>query len=143
MGDAAVRRKNMKMTENEKRMEVLFDELVPRSGKADSLAGEMIRAINRLDYRWFNDGDQIGVGYGNETCNAAARFLLYHGNQPMDQLISDLWGLTSYSAYAYVLDLLIGETVNYVESNPHLRELPTEDMFDYYDEEVGTEPEDY
>ena len=61
----------------------------------------------------------------------------------MDQLISDLWGLTSYSAYAYVLDMLIGETVSYVESNPHLRELPTEDMFDYYDEEVDVEPEEY
>ena len=64
---------------NNARFDELFDELVPMSGKADSLAGEIIRAVSRIVYRYYNDGDIVGVGYGNETCNPAARFLTVCG----------------------------------------------------------------
>ena len=57
------------------RLEKIFDEQVPSSGKSDNLLGEIVRAWMRVCYRWMNDGDQIGVGYGKETCNSAARFL--------------------------------------------------------------------
>ena len=50
------------------RSHALFKELVPISGKADSLAGEIVRAISRIGYRFYNDGDQLGIGYGKETC---------------------------------------------------------------------------
>ena len=63
------------MTAAETRISALFDELVPASGKADTVAGEIIRAVNRIAYRNSNDGDHVGVGYGNETCNPAARYL--------------------------------------------------------------------
>ena len=64
------------MTPNIKKINALFGDLVPSSGKCDSLAGEMVRAAARIGYRFVNDGDQIGIGYGKETCNAAARFLI-------------------------------------------------------------------
>ena len=35
------------MTKNEERINKLFEELVPASGKAESLAGELIRALHR------------------------------------------------------------------------------------------------
>lgn len=57
------------------KIDALFEELVPASGKADTVAGEIIRAVCRIGYRWFNDGDMVGVGYGKETCNPAARYL--------------------------------------------------------------------
>ena len=59
-------------------LEQIFNSQVPFSGKADNLLGEIVRAWMRILYRWSNDGDQIGVGYGKETCNAAARFLFNH-----------------------------------------------------------------
>ena len=120
------------MTENDKKLETLFNELVPRIGKADSLAGEILRAAGRIGYRWSNDGDQIGIGYGKETCNAAARFLLIHGNKDIQVLITMLWGLSDYRCYAMTLDQLIGSVVNYVNSNPELRSEQTEDMFTYF-----------
>ena len=46
------------MLKNEARMNALFEELVPMSGKADSLAGELVRATCRIGYRFFNDGDR-------------------------------------------------------------------------------------
>jgi len=120
------------MTENDKKMEALFNELVPRIGKADTLAGEILRAAGRISYRWSNDGDQIGVGYGKETCNAAARFLLIHGNKDIQVLVTVLWGLSDYGKYSATLDQLIGKTVDYINNTPELRSMPTEDMFTYF-----------
>ena len=45
------------MTKNEDRINKLFKELVPETGKADSLAGELVRAMSRIAYRFYNDGD--------------------------------------------------------------------------------------
>ena len=55
----------------------LRDQLVPACGKAATVAGEIIRAMDRLIYRYWNDGDMVGDGYGNETCNGSYRYL-YH-----------------------------------------------------------------
>lgn len=130
------------MTENDKKLEALFNELVPRIGKASSLAGEVVRAAGRIGYRWSNDGDQIGIGYGKETCNAAARFLLIHGNKDVQVLITALWGLSDYRQYTRILDQLIGAVVSFVNSNPELRTMPTEDMFDYFFKEYDVEEDD-
>ena len=132
----------MRMTENDKKLEALFNELVPRIGKASSLAGEVIRAAGRIGYRWSNDGDQIGIGYGKETCNAAARFLLIRGNKNIQVLITALWGLSDYRQYTRILDQLIGAVVSFVNSNPELRTMPTEDMFDYFFKEYDVEEDD-
>ena len=66
-------RKDDTMTAAEQRINALFEELVPASGKADTVAGEIIRAVSRIIYRNYNDGDHVGVGYGNETCNPVSR----------------------------------------------------------------------
>ena len=36
------------MTAAEQRINALFEELVPASGKADTVAGEIIRAVSRI-----------------------------------------------------------------------------------------------
>ena len=53
----------------------LRNKYVPASGAADTEAGEIIRAMDRLIYRFWNDGDKVGLGYGNETCNSSYRYL--------------------------------------------------------------------
>ena len=78
------------MTKNEERINKLFKELVPETGKADSLAGELVRAMSRIGYRFYNDGDQLGIGYGKETCNPAARFLIAKGNAEVSSLTAGL-----------------------------------------------------
>ena len=121
------------MTKNDERLNRLFEELVPASGKADSLAGELVRATSRIGYRFFNDGDQLGIGYGKETCNPAGRFLIKKAPKEISDLVAGLWGMYSEDGYEAVLDILIGKVADYVEANPDLRSQPTEDMFDYYD----------
>ena len=137
-----------KMTKNENRINKLFEELVPTSGKADSLAGELVRATARIGYRFFNDGDMVNQGYGKETCNPAARFLIAKGNAEISSLTVALWEIFSEDAYEKVLDTLEGAVADYIEQNPDLRSQPTKDMWDYRDmaedwDDSCDEEEDY
>ena len=118
----------------EERLEQLFEELVPASGKADSLAGEIVRAVMRIGYRYFNDGDQIGIGYGKETCNSAARFLLtYVQDHEIVKVVRAMWGCYSELMYSMALNELVGMVNKYVDEHPELRETETVDMWDLYD----------
>lgn len=117
------------------KMEELFDELVPSSGKADTEAGEIVRAYNRIAYRYYNDGDKLGIGYGNETCNAAGRYLLKHdhGASGILTCIRQMWGNWSDSQYEASLDELSWVVLDLIESNQDTRTNDTEDMWDHFD----------
>ena len=130
------------MTKNEERINKLFEELVPASGKAESLAGELIRAMSRIAYRFYNDGDQVGIGYGRETCNPAARFLMEEGNKRVSSLATAIWGIYDESAYENLLDILAEAVADYVEQTPDLRTTPTDDMWDYCTNEDVDDDED-
>lgn len=52
-----------------------FKVLVPQSGEADSVAGEIVRALERIMYRSYNDGDVFYSGYGVETCGGSVGYL--------------------------------------------------------------------
>lgn len=60
---------------NLKRLDKLFTELVPLSGQAKTVEGEMVRAISRILYRYSNDGDFFFRGYGKETAGSSASYL--------------------------------------------------------------------
>lgn len=123
--------------DTETRMNELFEELVPLSGKAESKAGEIIRAASRIGYRWFNDGDMVNRGYGKETCNAAARFLMNNCNHSIEQVLS-LMGRDGYISdedYSDLLEELCEEVIQFVDENPSLREVETEDMYDWFNED--------
>lgn len=61
--------------ENDKVWEELFEKYVPSTGTANTVGGEILRAMARIIYRFYNDGDMVGVGYGNETVNSSNRYL--------------------------------------------------------------------
>lgn len=119
----------------EAKMGELFDELVPSMGKADTEAGEIVRAYNRIAYRYFNDGDKLGIGYGNETCNAAGRYLLAHdhGVSEIHAFISQMWGSWSDSRYEAALDELGWIVLELIGSNPDTFTNKTEDMWEHFD----------
>ena len=123
------------MTKNDERLNALFEELVPMEGKAESLAGELARATSRIGYRFYNDGDHLGIGYGKETCNPAGRFLIKKAPKEIADLVAGLWGMYSEAGYEAVLDILVGKVADYIEANPELRKQPTEDMWDFRDKD--------
>ena len=79
------------MRTTEQKFNALFSELVPVTGNADTVAGEIIRAVSRISYRYYNDGDRIGIGYGKETCNPAARYLIKNGGDEVAVIVRGFW----------------------------------------------------
>lgn len=129
------------MTKAEERINALFEELVPFSGAAETVAGEIIRATCRIGYRWMNDGDQLGIGYGKETVNPAGRYL---AAKCSDEIAKQVWNLMydpiyddSYDgAYNKALDGLEEAVLAYIEAHPELKTTEnTEDMWDYRNED--------
>lgn len=122
------------MTANEKKLSALFDELVPTSGAASTVAGEIVRAINRIIYRNYNDGDHIGVGYGRETCNPAARYLGTKCDAEVASLVTAIWGIENDKAYDLILGQLETAVIEYLEQHPELKAAENhEDMWSYRD----------
>lgn len=131
----------------EKRMNALFEELVPDYGKADNEAGEIIRAVARINYRWYNDGDQIGIGYGKETCNPAARYLEatlppYIGKRYWSLIYDPIYNDSYDGPYDQELDELTELVCDYVENDRDLRLLPAIDMFSFRNDEEDRDDEE-
>ena len=126
------------------RLSKQFEELVPLEGKAESLAGEIVRAISRIGYRFYNDGDQLGIGYGKETCNSAGRFLAANTGEAIASMVWALWGVYRKDSYEKLLDKLAEMVCDYIDDHPELREQPTPDMWDFADkhEDVDDSYED-
>lgn len=137
----------------EDKLSVLFDLLVPSRGKADTVAGEIVRAINRIVYRYWNDGDLFYKGYGEETCGSSASYLA----KVVPGIKEDFLNLVEEEKEEgdYFDDLLgIGnKIVDYLVNSPEVFEEPNEDNsvsfekmdFGYYgyDEDEDEEDEDY
>lgn len=60
----------------QKKFDTLFSQFVPRSGSCTTLGGEVLRAVGKIGYRFYNDGDMSREEYGKETVNYAVRFLV-------------------------------------------------------------------
>ena len=75
---------------NKDDIESWFDTLVPQSGKADTVAGELIRAMMRILYRDYNDGDRFFSGYGVETCGGSAQFLIENTDDRISNKLIDI-----------------------------------------------------
>ena len=135
------------------RNDALFARLVRPVGACESLAGEILRAANRIAYRWYNDGDELGRGYGNETCNPAARFLedvcggLFdegmHRARVVTLSVDELWRASGKGDERYSLGLvaLIGAVVALLEHEPSLFEMPGADFWDWADPELDVSDE--
>lgn len=106
----------------------IFDKYVPGTGKSNVVAGEIARAVSRIVYRYLNDGDKLGVGYGRETVNPAARYLLMNtsSNGIKDVITNRLWSEDPYhetvddSEYENSLYRLIILVSKYLKDNPDL-----------------------
>jgi hypothetical protein len=120
-----------------------FDELVelmPSSGKSEVVAGELIRAANRLAYDFYNNG------MGNNT-SGAINFLDYYCVLDMDR--TNIFGkIYEYSrgriyqgnykgdSLQTAIESMMDMTIEFILANPHLKtQANTDDIFDYEDPE--------
>ena len=131
-----------------KRNDVLFDKLVPGSGDSETVEGELIRAINRIIYRWFNDGDYFYQGYGIETAGGAHSFLINSKQIPFD-LQSTLTSIfnkaegASEDGYERLIKFALEKVVDHVEATPEDEYTKLDrGMFDFEPEYEEEEEED-
>lgn len=80
----------------EDRLQKLFDKLVPSQGKAETMEGEMVRAVMRVWYRYFNDGDYFFRGYGKETAGPSVTWL--KNESPLKKEMKTIWSQAQKNA---------------------------------------------
>lgn len=114
--------------------EHLFDILVPSSGKCESLAGELIRAVNKIEYRFFNDGDRWFEDYGIETAGPAAMFVINFEHQDeipfWDFMINWAESNAEDSEYEARISQIKQAVSEYIEEHPEILAMETKDMYD-------------
>ena len=131
------------MTEEQKNEWAAMEErLMPPSGKAETVAGEIIRAVDRIWYRWDNDGDKINVGYGKETCNGTARFLeKIRGSEfPVE-----VWnGSLGEDAYTEFTENLVAEMYAFIKAHPELETTPNaeDSRMDFIDDDLDRDEDE-
>lgn len=116
------------------KLQALFDILVPSSGPADNLAGELVRAAMRIAYRWYNDGDHFYTGYGLETAGSSAAFIADVIGGPVKSTIMELTELypeDSDSQYEAGINDIEDFVIKYIMDNPDTFGTETEDSRDY------------
>ena len=122
--------------ELEDRNEPLFSKLVPGQGKAETLEGEMLRAINRIVYRYYNDGDKYYEGYGAETAGPAVSFLV-NAVHPLRAKMSRIMDgkILSDNEYENMLKEALGLILDYIEGKEGEYTKNTQgEIFDYESE---------
>lgn len=117
--------------ESDDPMETAFELLVPDSGKADTVAGELIRAMMRILYRDSNDGDVFYEGYGIETCADAVAFICKKIPE-LEQEFEDIANRTlKDEAYTQEIQAIADDLLDYIYEDVDLvTTANTEDMFD-------------
>ena len=131
------------MTEEQKNeWAAMEDRLMPVSGKAETVAGEIIRAVDRIWYRWYNDGDKINVGYGKETCNGTARYLekIRGTDFPVE-----IWGgRLNDDEYTKFTDGLVDEMYAFIKAHLELETTPNSEdsRMDFIDNDLDRDEDD-
>lgn len=97
----------------------IFDKYVPGCGKADTVGGEIVRAFCRVNYRWFNDGDYAGYGYGMETAGPACTYLI--GIPELEDAVENILNIVdNEKSYEKALLVLGNDVADYLDNNPNL-----------------------
>lgn len=119
-----------------KALDLLFDALVPTEGKCETVAGEIVRAMAKVIYRYYNDGDYFFMGYGLETAAPAIAYL----ENRYEDIISDAYDIaTKYTdylsdkelekSYENFLNDMVVAIVQDIQAHPELLTEPNDDDY--------------
>lgn len=120
----------------EETLEVLFQDLVPSQGAADTMAGEMVRAMMRVLYRDSNDGDKFFQGYGLETCASSVSYLCAHittVEKRVEMMLEEAFRYEDDDRYTEALKGMTEDVVDHIMNNQELIFTPNEEDSREYD----------
>ena len=122
--------------------EAMYERYVPACGKCATLGGEILRAINRIVYKFYNDGDTVARYYSSNYNHSygAEKFLYKH--VPGYYLMRDITDDTDFES---AVCKNFKTVVDYLRENPALFEVKnSEDFLDLSPyEEWPEEDEEY
>lgn len=103
-------------------LEIIFEEFVPSSGVAETVAGEVARAMIKILYRDYNDGDLFYCGYGLESSagNAAAFLMDIFDGEWWDDFDSIRNRMLENDQYTKALEDLSLKMTLYIIEHPEL-----------------------
>lgn len=117
------------MIDVEEQLIALFRKLVPEEGKADTVAGEIVRAINFIGYRLGNSGEEMGYVGCDDTVNSAGRYLMKRCSEEVKDAVVDAWASYNIAEYKEKMGPLMEAVLEYLETHPELEHTKnTEDM---------------
>ena len=104
-----------------------YNDYVPEYGPANTVGGELVRAFQNMDIAYYNNGDMIGSGYGKQTVNPSARYILENARIPANRQINN-W-LTNRSKatpdkYLNFLESARTELEDFLRNNEELFHTP-------------------
>lgn len=103
----------------------LFDKYVPAKGKADTVGGEILRAMSRIVYRYYNDGDTVDKYGGSEynNCKGADIYL--------SDTISEYHSLEGYCGDEYEKEMCahLKFVLDYLLEHPELFTTPNDEDY--------------
>ena len=108
--------------------DAMYDRYVPAYGKCDTLGGEILRAINRIIYKFYNDGDTVSR-YDSSSYNhsyGAEKFLYKH--VPGYTLMRDI-DYDDISEFEEAACKNLKTVVDYLRDNPALFEVKNSEDF--------------
>lgn len=108
---------------DEEVLDKVFQFMVPSEGACETEAGELVRAMVRLLYRCYNDGDWFFQDYGLETCASSAAYLMEFGGNKVASILQDRAEQmydTDEDTYETALKRAASALLNYLEDNEEL-----------------------
>lgn len=112
--------------------------LMPQTGNASTIEGEIVRAYCKIGYRYYNDGDRPYEGYGAETSGPALLFLQrleYDGKFDEIKQAADNLTHAPFEDYLKALGDLINEKLM-LRLKDLTENVDNVDMFDYQEEAI-------
>lgn len=123
-------------------LESWAEDYMPGSGKANTKGGELVRAAMRIIAEYQNNANMIGRGYGNESVNPAARYIVektsFSGNGEIEDMLNHVVQMTD-SEYQSWLKRFQSDFENYLRDNSGLFSEPNDDDIADYIEDTDFE----
>lgn len=96
------------------KFEGVIDKYMPARGEGETMASQIVTAVNKLVYKWYNDGDVFDNtayldGWANDL-SSYANWLAKYAN--LGYILDDIYGCESEGDYEDLLAALADEALN-------------------------------
>lgn len=110
----------------------IIDKYMPAMGEGDTMASQAVTAVNKLVYKWYNDGDVFDNtynlnGWANDLSSYANWLAKYA--QGAEDILNGITTLKSGEKY----EELLAELADLILTEDYLEKLPTEKQGSIYD----------